>query len=199
MLTTAISSGLIAGAGDAVCQVVVEQNYNNTTSSSSNSATATAYDLPRTVRFTILGTFVVAPVIRTWFTFLQKQIPGATAKAVLQRVAWDQFVFAPQFISLWLSCLWTLEGERDLSTIASRIQQQLPTVVMANWGLWIPAQIFNFGFVPLKFQVLYSNFVALLWNVYLSYSQTQKQEQLTDQDGGTTGIQRRPTTSLPAL
>lgn len=78
-------------------------------------------------------------------------------------------------LQLWLSCLWTLEGERSTSVMIRRIRDSLPSVLMANWSLWLPAQCINFRFVPNKFQVLYSNVIALIWNVYLSYSQTQKQ------------------------
>jgi FtsH-binding integral membrane protein len=62
--------------------------------------------------------------------------------------------------------------------IVQRLAASMPSVLVANWGLWIPAQIVNFRFVPGKFQVLYSNVVALLWNVYLSYFQASKREQV---------------------
>jgi protein Mpv17 len=49
------------------------------------------------------------------------------------------------------------------------LQEHVPTALIANWSLWIPAQVINFRFVPGKFQVLFSNVVALAWNVYLSF------------------------------
>lgn len=42
-------------------------------------------------------------------------------------------------------------------------------MIATGWSLWVPAMTINFGIVPMKYQVLYSNVVALLWNVYLSY------------------------------
>ena len=33
----------------------------------------------------------------------------------------------------------------------------------------IPAQAVNFFFVPVQFQVLASNWIALVWNTYMSY------------------------------
>jgi FtsH-binding integral membrane protein len=60
--------------------------------------------------------------------------------------------------------------------IVQRLAASMPSVLVANWGLWTPAQIVNFRFVPGKFQVLYSNVVALLWNVYLSYFQASKSQ-----------------------
>jgi protein Mpv17 len=69
-----------------------------------------------------------------------------------------------------------MEGHQamDVTSIGARLQETMPVVMAANWALWIPAQSLNFAMVPLRYQVLYSNFVSLLWNVYLSHSQTSK-------------------------
>lgn len=40
-----------------------------------------------------------------------------------------------------------------------------------NWLLWPLANGINFAVVPLKFQVLYFNFVSIFWNMFLSYAQ----------------------------
>jgi hypothetical protein len=44
------------------------------------------------------------------------------------------------------------------------------SAVQTNWYLWIPAQLINFGLVPMQFRVLFSNVVALFWNTYLSWA-----------------------------
>ena len=44
------------------------------------------------------------------------------------------------------------------------------TALVANWALWVPAQLVNFRYIPGKFQVLFSNVVALGWNAYLSFT-----------------------------
>eukprot|EP00977_Amphora_coffeiformis_P000074 scaffold15_cov204-Amphora_coffeaeformis.AAC.19 len=132
------------------------------------------YDWARTGRFTVLGTAVVAPFVHAWFSFLNRMIPGVSVAAVLKRVAVDQLTFSPCFMSIWLTSLWTLEGDLN-DGIPGRLVESMPSLMVVNWGLWIPAQLINFRFVPVKFQVLYSNVVALVWNMYLSYSQTRKQ------------------------
>ncbi len=40
-----------------------------------------------------------------------------------------------------------------------------------SWLLWPAANAINFGMVPLKFQVLYFNFISMFWNMFLSYAQ----------------------------
>ena len=181
LLTKAISSGLIAGAGDWICQALQhQQNHHRYSHSqpveedfeeSPSQAVARLggwWDPLRTGRFVILGAFLVAPTVHLWYGQLAAWFPGTTAPRVALRVALDQLVFSPVFLVAWLSSLWTLQGDADHVTV-DHLQDDLPELLVANWGLWVPAQLINFRFVPLKFQVLYSNVVALLWNVFLSY------------------------------
>lgn len=53
--------------------------------------------------------------------------------------------------------------------ILTLILQEWFSAVLANWKLWIPFQFLNFRFVPQQFQVLAANFIALIWNVFLSF------------------------------
>ena len=42
-------------------------------------------------------------------------------------------------------------------------------VLKACWGVWVPAQFFNFWLVPRNFRILYIAGVGSLWEVILSY------------------------------
>jgi hypothetical protein len=183
LLTKGISSGLIAGSGDFLCQLFVDRrnvgkDENNGVVTSKgereSSSLLAGWDPARTGRFAILGAFLVAPGIHYWYNALSMRlVPGAvTVSNVMKRVALDQFAFTPFFLQVWLSALWTLEGETPIDTIPSRMMEATPTILVANWILWIPAQIINFRTVPVKYQVLYSNVVALFWNIYLSSTAT---------------------------
>ena len=189
LLTKGISSGLIAGGGDLLCQALfvrsdqeeVEEEE-STSTNKGGSIESWSWDKARTGRFFLLGTFLVAPVVHFWYGTLATRIPGTTVWPVIQRVGWDQFMFAPMFVPVWLTCLWTLEGRQqqqqqghhDHDNWSYRLQRTVPQVLVVNWSLWIPAQAINFWLVQVKFQVLFSNIVALLWNVYLSYSQARR-------------------------
>jgi hypothetical protein len=184
LLTKGISSGLIAGSGDFLCQLFVdrrnavqEDEKDGVVSKKGereSSSLLASWDPARTGRFALLGAFLVAPGIHYWYNALSMRlVPGAvTVSNVMKRVALDQFAFTPFFLQMWLSALWTLEGETPLDTIPSRMMEATPTILVANWILWIPAQIFNFRMVPVKYQVLYSNIIALWWNIYLSSTAT---------------------------
>ncbi|MEW5314400.1 MAG: hypothetical protein WDW38_005906 [Sanguina aurantia] len=93
--------------------------------------------------------------------------------AVVQ-LMWDQLFFAPIFLSGFITVLFTLNGDAGL--VKAKLQADLLTTVQANWLLWVPAQFLNFRFAPPNLQVLVANCVALIWNVYMSYSSHKKVE-----------------------
>ena len=90
-----------------------------------------------------------------------------SAKAFISLVL-DQGLFAPAFLCVFLSSLFTIEGKA--SEIVPKLKQDFAPTVMANWNIWIPFQFLNFRFVPLNLQVAAANVVALLWNTYLSWA-----------------------------
>lgn len=87
-------------------------------------------------------------------------------QTVAKRLALDQLVFAPTFLSVFFSLLLTLEGEAD--KVPEKLAQDWWPAVKANWVVWVPAQLINFRFVPGSLQVLFSNVVGLFWNMYMS-------------------------------
>lgn len=89
-----------------------------------------------------------------------------------QRMAVDQFLFAPVFISVFMSrfiffffilgfilfiyslcfrSLLILEGK--FSSVSARLRGSWVDAVKSNWAIWIPAQLLNFKFIPLPYQV----------------------------------------------
>ena len=166
--TKALSSTIIAGAGDLTCQYIVQ------TSEKKDGKKSFVVDWVRTARFASLGGVLVAPCIHYWYGWLMTAIPGITVKATVIRTLLDQLVFAPLFIPTFFTALMGLEGTTSLSVIKERLEGNFLETLKTNWMLWIPAQLINFGFMPAKYQVLFSNVVGLVWNTYLSFMSTQK-------------------------
>jgi len=124
-------------------------------------------DLRRTFVFTFLGLALVGPTLHIWYLYLSKLVTISGASGAIARLILDQFIFSPIFIGIFMSLLVTLEGKPSL--VVPKLKQEWLSSVLANWQLWIPFQFLNFYFVPQKFQVLAANFVALAWNVILSF------------------------------
>lgn len=84
-------------------------------------AAATSFDLPRTGRF-VLYNFSIAPLIHTWYSFLDRNFPitnttattttrlAQTMTPALKRMMADQILFAPVGLALLFSGLTVLEG-----------------------------------------------------------------------------------------
>ena len=161
----------------------MDNKRQDSTTATKPASLVTDIDWYRTGRFLLIGAFWVAPATHLWYGFLSTRlIPGAaTPKRVVQRLFLDQFGAAPVFCPAFMGFLWLLEGKHP-SDVKSDLIEAGPTLVTSNWKLWIPAMGFMFSVVPLKFQVVYSNFVGLVWTVYLSYASTRLSSQSTEQE-----------------
>lgn len=67
-----------------------------------------------------------------------------------------------------MTSLMILES-KPLPHIHATLRRDVQDVIITNWGLWAPAMLFNFKFVPGPWQVLFSNCVGFIWNIYLSW------------------------------
>lgn len=181
--TKCITSGFISGSGDVLCQHLVHRNRRRSAAatdpnweSAVGAEDTFRWDRDRTMRFTTLGFAFVAPVVHVWYGSLMARFPGTSTSAVLKRTFFDQAFFAPLFLPTFMTNLMMLEG-RNASEVPERLRRDLPDALVTNWALWIPAQVVNFGLVPSKFQVLFSNVVGFVWNVYLSWKTNDSEGQ----------------------
>lgn len=157
ILTKSVTSAMIAGAGDCLCQA----NENHS-----------PWDAYRTARFSTLGFFMVGPGCHYWYAGLAKWFPGTSVSQVAWRVIVDQLAFNPPFLIVWLTAFWKMEGIQfeSFQEYTDKMREHFPSIIVANWALWFPVQAFTFRFVPIQFQVLATNCFDLLWNAYLSFS-----------------------------
>lgn len=154
IVTKMWTSGLLNAFGDFASQFYIE--------------TDTPFDAKRFAIFTFLGIGLVGPVLHFWYGTLAKIFAAPGMASAVKSLAFDQFLFAPVFCGLFLSCLLTLEGKPQ--EIPAKLEQDLKPVVIMNWKIWIPAQLFNFAVVPPNLRVLCANITALVWNTYLSFA-----------------------------
>jgi hypothetical protein len=158
LLTKGITSGMIAGTGDFICQYLIDKREKEQAMSDSSGTVGTAsaatsflwwWDAWRTARFGTLGAFYVAPGCHYWYGALAARFPlsstSSTALVLAQRVGWDQFAFTPVFLVGWMTLLWTMErgivldgsaASTPISTsesIPNRLVQSLPDIIVANW------------------------------------------------------------------
>ena len=84
---------------------------------------------------------------------------------------------------IFLSVLWKLEQGAALTRdrIVHMLWNEMPHLIVVEWAIYIPAQALNFRCIPVKFQVLFSNLVGIVWNGFLSG--TAQHAQVKEQQG----------------
>lgn len=108
------------------------------------------------------------PALRYWYGFLDKYVGSKGKTVVLKKVFVDQVVFAPTFLLFFLGAIGTLQG-KSWESLKSDIKENYPDVLITNYYIWPCVQLINFYYVPLQYQVLIVQSVALFWNTYLSW------------------------------
>ncbi|KAF7269955.1 hypothetical protein GWI33_017045 [Rhynchophorus ferrugineus] len=148
--------------GDIIAQLVIEKKK------------ISESDLLRSAKFGFLGTCFVGPTLTVWYRLLARRFgTAATSSAALKKMSFDQLVFAPSFLVIFIANVNLLNG-KNVDEIKNELFEKYPDIVVNNWKVWPAVQLVNFYFVPLHYQVLLVQSVALFWNTYLSWK-TQKQ------------------------
>ncbi|KAK9888519.1 hypothetical protein WA026_000770 [Henosepilachna vigintioctopunctata] len=157
LVVQSIQVGALMGVGDAIAQKAFQK-----------SDPAKPFNFSRNKNFILLGALFVGPGTRTWYVILDKYIKGERTERVLKKVICDQLIFAPFFLATFLMLLETLEkGSIAEARRATRLYYF--DLLKANYTIWPLVQLCNFYFVPLNYQTLFVQSVALAWNTFLSY------------------------------
>ncbi|KAH8368342.1 hypothetical protein KR084_010231 [Drosophila pseudotakahashii] len=156
-LKEGLNVAAVMGLGDVIAQFGIEKK------------SLDDWDAGRTLRFGALGMLFVGPVLRRWYTYLESRVPKTYTpirRGAIKMLV-DQGLFVPPF-ALAMSFLVPLVNGEPIDKIRQRLIDSYPTILVRNYMLWPAAQMINFSFVPLGYQVIYVQFVALIWNSYLS-------------------------------
>jgi hypothetical protein len=127
-----------------------------------------ALDNRRLAIFTALGFAWVAPLLHVWFGLVNRWVPAAGNVGALQRMALDQFAWAPVFIASIIGLLSLADGA-GVNGARDALRADWWPSITANWKLWVPAQFINFRYVAPQHQLLFANLASLAWNVWFSF------------------------------
>ena len=102
-----------------------------------------------------------------FYNWLDGVIPGKDAKAVFSKVAFDQIIWCPIFMTVFFTYLGLLAGD-SFGVIGNKIKADLFTAVQGSWKVWPFVHAINFRFIPNKFRMIYINSVQIGFNMFLS-------------------------------
>ena len=124
----------------------------------------------RVGRFFILGTCLVCPCVRSWYLVLERIVKFPGTKGALAKMVLDQGLFAPAFLSVFVTAASTLQGltlqvfafeiikitimHLILQDIKRNLEASYLDIVKTNWKIWPATQLINFYFVPFKHRIL---------------------------------------------
>ncbi|GBB87253.1 hypothetical protein RclHR1_01370014 [Rhizophagus clarus] len=156
ILVQTITTGTLFVTGDIIAQQYVEQRG------------LKSLDFYRTLRLGGFGLCIAGPSTAIWYRSLDRfVIMKNPTLGLLTRVALDQAIFAPCFITTFFVSQALLEGQ-EKSQILEKLRDAFVPTLINNYKLWPAVQLINFQFVPLNYRTLVVNIVALGWNTYLS-------------------------------
>jgi protein Mpv17 len=164
------------GLGDHLCQSIMEKR---------GYFQKQPYDFQRTARLCMIGGFIATPLLWGWLNFglpAITRLPGVANLGHWPKTAVcltaDQTVWAYGFNMV---LMFTFHYAENFDAPAAWEHQSsvMWDVIQANWVLWPAVQVINLGLLPPKYRVVVVNFVAIFWNLYMSWkNQKGKQAKL---------------------
>jgi protein Mpv17 len=167
VFTKMVTGSLLWGIGDAVAQWVPHL----AASSSSGETKELIYDWPRTGRAAFFGFAIHAPLSHMHFNFLEWMTVRANVTGLgipVFKAFMEQFVYWSWFSnSLYHGAMGAMQGQGP-QQIYDRIADVLWETQLAQWKFWIPIQLVNFQFTPVRHQLNVVLVTSIVWTALLS-------------------------------
>ncbi|KAK7113881.1 mpv17-like protein 2 [Littorina saxatilis] len=125
------------------------------------------WDKLRTLRMAGTG-LLIGPLVHFWYIFLDRWLPGRTFGTLCKKIALDQLVCSPFYVSLFILSLGVME-KKNWADIKKDFADKGSVLYVAEWVVWPPAQVFNFYFLPTRYRVLYDNSISMVFDTFWSY------------------------------
>jgi protein Mpv17 len=193
--TKAVTGSILWGLGDFVAQVVPTMFQDDAATSDSDSTTSNGdssssalvnvkqfeYDYPRTARAVVFGFAIHAPLSHVHFNFLEWMTIRSGFQGLsipVFKTVMEQFVYWSWFSnSLYHGAMGVMQG-MTFDQVYNRIADVLWDTQKAQWVFWIPVQLLNFQFVPIRHQLNVVLLTSVVWTALLSawYPPEDKEE-----------------------
>ncbi|KAI9332649.1 hypothetical protein BDR26DRAFT_869083 [Obelidium mucronatum] len=191
-------AGLLWTAGDILSQKIshsqakIESNNNNSNSSlmsPKEKPKDSCIDWKRVLTMSTYGFFIAGPLYTVWYKTLDKVVEPLLTKWILRRsgkavldvskrqmvwnvaltkVAADNFIFEPPYLSLFFLSTHTMSGT-SLKDAWLHLKADFGVTYVTDILIWTPIQLINFRFIPVHFQPQFVNAFNIGWNAFLSY------------------------------
>lgn len=163
--TKMVTGSILWSLGDAVAQIVPPA------AAGTLDMNTFKYDWVRTGRAFTFGFILHAPTSHLHFNFLE----WMTVKTGVKGLAIPVFkAFMEQFVywswisnSMYHAAMGYMQGQ-NTTQVVQRINDVLWETQKAQWVFWIPVQLLNFQFVPVRHQLNVVLITSVVWTALLS-------------------------------
>ena len=166
LLVKSITSGVLTLFGDFTAQALLNPSDQ-------------AWSMPRMLVFGFLGTVFIGPVLHVWYGGVHgfgrvalTSLPKSSRRITALTVMADQLIFAPIFLTTYLTCYTYCMARVD--EVMPKVRMLYGEVLFMNYVYWVPVQWVNFAYIIPRYNVLFSNVAAIAWNSYLSWKQNPR-------------------------
>lgn len=161
--TKMVTGAVLWGFGDVVGQIV--PNW-------AAGKPLPDFDWPRLTRATVFGCFMHAPLAHVHYNFLEWMTvrAGITGLRIpIFKAFMEQFVYWSWFSnSLYHGAMGLMQGY-SVADCYQRIADVLWDTQVAQWIFWIPIQLINFNYTPVRHQLNVVLVTSIIWTAFLSW------------------------------
>lgn len=184
ILTKSVSGSILWGVGDIVAQLIPQVAFGDEKEGENSGFT---YDLPRTGRAVAFGGILHAPTSHLHFNFLEWMTvrTGLTGLGIpVFKTIMEQFVYWSWISnSMYHGAMGAMQGMTP-QQIYDRIADVLMDTQKAQWAFWIPVQLLNFKFVPVRHQLNVVLVTSIVWTALLSMWYPPVEEKPVEEKSG---------------
>mmetsp|Transcript_14785 Transcript_14785/g.29963 ORF Transcript_14785/g.29963 Transcript_14785/m.29963 type:complete len:231 (-) Transcript_14785:170-862(-) len=131
------------------------------------------FDVKRFITLSAFGFLYHGPSGHYFYNWLDKFIPGSDGKAVASKVAFDQIIWCPIFMTVFFTYLGLVNGD-SFAAIGDKIKNDLLSACQGSWKVWPFVHAINFKFISTKHRLVFINGVQIAFNMFLSLIGTKK-------------------------
>jgi len=188
-----VTGSILWGLGDVVAQVapaiseeVQRKSEGGSRPGKPSGLAALEFDSARVARACIFGGGIHAPIAHVHYNFLESLTVrvnalkwGAYGPTVFKTIM-EQFVYWSWFSNaLYHAAMGAMQGY-TLEMVSTRLNDVLWDTMKAQWAFWIPVQLINFKFTPVRHQLNVVLVTSVVWTAFLSFAFPSPAESLTE-------------------
>ena len=144
-----LASGIM-GIGDLISQKVENKQIN----------------LKRTAKMAVIGGFTNGFCLTLWYRQIDRTFKHQNYM-VFKKIIADQTIYAPASILFYLAVTPNQIGSMD--EYRKLCNQKFFDIWKADCYVWPISNYINFSYMPLRYQPIFTSFVNVGWNTYISY------------------------------